>query len=366
MCYAQPCGVFCAADRICLPQSAPFDGLEIHSAAVADALRPSISCCPVVRPRPPSASGLECACARACRGVGQREGVLRRLVPDAGAQRKLVLSAARDCLDTAQYDEVHAHRPDKAGRAAGGRQCSSQRHGSQILRTARSDMTNQTPSEAGLRRSDCQRAACTQRLLPTALSMLTWQLLLQATELFKRAEAFASALEIVNRRLSESMSRSEQGERPGQGREEGGQRVTRQQFTNFSHRRIVAGEVEAFDPHATAKMRVTGLRAAAHVCLCACVLQRGLIAGRADAGGDARASTLAGRGAEIIEAARAFGTGAGPQERDQFARQEAAFKDLATLRTFSAMAAAGRAAEAIRVGTHPDTKTAVELLRRED
>jgi hypothetical protein len=34
----------------------------------------------------------------------------------------------------------------------------------------------------------------------------------QATELFKRAEAFASALEVVTRRLSESMSRGEPGE----------------------------------------------------------------------------------------------------------------------------------------------------------
>lgn len=40
------------------------------------------------------------------RGVGQREGVLRRLISDDAAQRKLVLSAARDCLETAQYDEV--------------------------------------------------------------------------------------------------------------------------------------------------------------------------------------------------------------------------------------------------------------------
>jgi hypothetical protein len=68
-------------------------------------------------------------------GVGQREGVLRLLISDDAAQRKLVLSAARDCLETAQYDE--------------------------------------------------------------------------ATELFKRAEAFASALEVVTRRLSESMSRGE-------------------------------------------------------------------------------------------------------------------------------------------------------------
>jgi hypothetical protein len=47
-----------------------------------------------------------CHSASVPRGVGQREGVLGRLISDDAAQRKLILSAARDCLETAQYDEV--------------------------------------------------------------------------------------------------------------------------------------------------------------------------------------------------------------------------------------------------------------------
>jgi hypothetical protein len=58
---------------------------------------------------------------------------------------------------------------------------------------------------------------------------------------------------------------------------------------------------------------------------------------------------LSDRGREILEAARAFGTGGSAQEREQLARQEATFHHLTTLAAFLRLARQGRPAEAIRV-----------------